>query len=297
MTPAAVLAWAKRHHPVRPGRAWSALSAGVKTLAAGRGRGALVTDHFQACLNTRDLWSVVKLVHVAENAHPGDERAGWGLVPARRRAVTKFLNGLNAASGARFDAALLGRVWDAVLTAGAGGWYPILGFEFHPADGAFPEVSLYAEHRADAASAAAARLLAPEALPRLKGRKVFALGLDLLADGRWRLKFYFDAPAADAAPLLAQLDRRLTPARALSLLRTRPEGGFEETKKAYVPLKTSEPGRVTSLSGEEFPEAARGPLKAFARSIAPALRGQHLFYIGSSEEKTEVYFGHGEPLR
>ncbi|TBR19074.1 hypothetical protein EPO15_14680, partial [bacterium] len=291
MTPAEVLAWARRHHPVKPGTAWNALSAGVKTLAAGRGRKALVTDHFQACLNTRDLWSVVKLVHVAENAHPGDERSGWGLVPARRRAVKRFLKGLNASAGTRFDSGLLDRVWDAVLAAGAKGWYPILGFEFHPAGGTFPEVSLYAEHRADAAAAAAARALAPEALPRLKGRKVFALGLDLLADGRWRLKFYFDAPASEASALLAQLDRRLTPARALALLRTRPEGGFEETRKAYVPLKTSEPGRVTSLSGEEFPEAARGALKAFARSIAPALRGQHLFYIGSSDEKTEVYFG------
>ena len=64
-----------------------------------------------------------------------------------------------------------------------------------------------------------------------------------------------------------------------------------------MPRKTSEPGRVTSWSGEEFPDAARGPLKAFARSIAPALRGQHLFYIGASDEKTEVYFGHGEAPR
>lgn len=294
MTPAQVLAWARRHHPVKPGPAWRALSAGVKTLASG---GSLVTDHFQACLNSRDRWSVVKLVHVAENAHPGDETSGWKLVPARRRAVKRFLAGLNKAAGTRFDAGVLDRVWDAALKAGAKGWYPILGFEFHPADGTFPEVSLYAEHRAGAAAAAAARALAPEALKRLEGRKVFALGLDLLADGRWRLKFYFDAPPSDAAALLAQLDRRLTPARTLALLRTRPEGGFEETRKEYVPLKTAEPGRVTSLSGEEFPDAARGPLKAFARSIAPALRGQHLFYIGASEEKTEIYFGHGEPPR
>lgn len=297
MTPEAVLAWARKHHPVRPGAAWRALAAGVRTLAAGRGRGRLVTDHFQACLNTRDLWSVVKLVHVAENAHPGDEAAGWGLVPARRRALKAFLAGLNEAAGASFDAAVLERVWDAAAAAGAGGWYPIVGFEFHPATGGFPEVSFYAEHRAQASAEAAARALAPAALARVAARRVFALGLDLLADGRWRLKFYFDAPAAEAAGLLAQLDRRLTPARALTLLRTRPEGGFEESRKAYVPLKTSEPGRVTALSGEEFPEAARGPLKAFARRIAPALRGQHLFYIGSSDEKTEVYFGHGEPPR
>ena len=292
MTPAAVLAWTRRHHPVTAGPRWRALAAGVRVLAGdGKGR---VTDHFQACLNTRDLWSVVKLVHVAENAHPGDERAGWKLVPARRRALARFLKGLNEAAGTRFDAALLERLWDAAAAAGAGGWYPIVGFEFHPATGAFPEVSLYAEHRAGAAAAAAARLLAPEAAARLRGRRVFALGLDLLAEGGHRLKFYFDAPPTEAEALLAQLDRRLTPARALSLLRTKPGAGFEEMKKAYVPLKTSEPGRVTALSGEEFAEAARGPLKAFARRIAPALRGQHLFYIGSSEEKTEVYFGHGE---
>ena len=78
-------------------------------------------------------------------------------------------------------------------------------------------------------------------------------------------------------------------------MRTRPEGGFEETRKAYVPLQARLPGRVTALAGEDFPEAARGRLKAFAKAAARALAGQHLFYIGASEEKTELYFGRGEP--
>lgn len=294
MTPEDVLAWARRWHGLRAGKPLRTLEAAVAALAASAGRRRLVTDHFQACLNTRDMFSAVKLVHVAECAAPGDEAGGWDRVPGRRRALGRFLAALNDGAGTRFSEDALGAVWDAAAAAGAGGWYPIVSVEHRPEDGTFPEVSLYSEHRAGAAAAAAARASAPEALPRLRGRTVFALGLDLLADGGSRLKFYFDAPPSAAAPLLAQLDPRLTPPRALTLLRTRPEGGLEESSKAYVPLKTSEPGRVTALAGEDFPEAARGALKAFARAVAPALRGQHLFYVGASEEKTEVYFGHGE---
>lgn len=295
MTPAAVLAWARRWHGLKGGPGTRTLAAAVAALAGSAGRSRLVTDHFQACLNSRDLFSVVKLVHVAECAAPGDERGGWGRVPARRRAVRAFLAELNRSPGARFDAGLLDRVWDAALAAGAGGWYPIVGFEHHPASGAFPEVSLYAEHRAAAAAAAAARVMAPQALPRLGEGRVFALGLDLLADGRSRLKVYFEAPPAAAAGLLRELDPRLTPAHSLTLLRTLPEGGFEEARKAYVPLKAGEPGRVTALAGDDLPDASRGRLRDFARKVARAVAGQHLFYIGASAEKTELYFGRGEP--
>ncbi|MBI2362105.1 MAG: hypothetical protein HYV15_01810 [Elusimicrobia bacterium] len=126
-------AWARRWHGLRRGRATAALDAGVDALAASAGRRRLVTDHFQACLNSRDMFSVVKLVHVAECAEPGDEEGGWDRVPARRRAVTAFLKTLNDRTGARFDRALVGRVWDAVAAAGCGGWYPIVGFEHRPA--------------------------------------------------------------------------------------------------------------------------------------------------------------------
>ncbi|MBI3297861.1 MAG: hypothetical protein HYZ75_06845 [Elusimicrobia bacterium] len=295
MTPAAVLAWARRWHGLKAGPATRALSAGVAALAASAGRRPLVTDHFQACLNSRDLFRVVKLVHVAECAEPGDELGGWARVSARRRAVAAFLKGLNSSAKTRFDAGLVSRVWDAVLAAGAGGWYPIVGFEHHVADGAFPEVSLYAEHRAPRAAAAAARLMAPEALARLGDAPLFALGLDLLADGRSRLKLYFSAPPGAAGGLLKDLDGRLCPPRSLSLLRTKPEGGFETSSKAYLPLPAVTSGRVTALSGDEFPGAARGSLGTFARTVARAVAGQHLFYIGASSEKTEVYFGAGEP--
>ncbi|MDE2291052.1 MAG: hypothetical protein KGL53_03120, partial [Elusimicrobia bacterium] len=266
----------------------------VGALAASAGRRRLATDHFQACLNSRDLFSVVKLVHVAECAEPGDETGGWAAVPARRRALRAFLSGLNRAAGARFDADALERVWEAVLGAGAGGWYPIVGFEHRPADGAFPEVSLYAEHRAALAAAAAARVLAPQALERLGEAPLFALGLDLLAEGGTRLKLYFSAPPSEAEGLLAELDGRLCPPRALALVRTRPEGGFETARKAYVPLAARGDGRVTALSGDELPLVARGRLLAFARKVARPLAGQHVFYIGASEEKVEVYFGAGE---
>ena len=297
MTPEKVKAWARRWHGLRRCRATATLEAGVDALAASAGRRRLVTDHFQACLNSRDMFSVVKLVHVAECAEPGDEKGGWDRVPARRRAIGTFLKTLNDRAGTRFDAALVGRVWDAVTEAGAGGWYPIVGFEHRPSDGAFPEVSLYAEHRALKAAAAAARVMAPEAAARLGEAPLFALGLDLLSDGRTRLKLYFSAPPSAAANLLSGLDGRLCPPRSLTLVRTKPEGGFETMAKAYVPLAATGPGRVTALSGDEFPNAARGPLREFARRVAGPVAGQHIFYIGASEEKTELYFGAGEGER
>lgn len=290
------LRWALRHHelPAR-GRAASAVSEVLEILAEASSRQALPTDHFQGCLNTRDRFSVVKLVHVVENAHPGDEKSGWDLVPGRRDAVRRVLERLNARAGARFDAALLERVYDAVLASGAGGWYPVLGFECRVDGPRFPEVSLYSQHRPAAAALAAARALGvrDEARVRAAAGALFAMGLDLLCDGGARLKLYLSAPAGRAPELVEQLAPALRPAQVLLLSRTSPDGAFEDQPKAYVPLPSRLAGRATACRGEELPLLSSGPLQRFAREILSATRGQDLFYIGSSAEKTELYFGGG----
>lgn len=271
------LDWARSAH--RLGRAQAARLAPVlDAVERGTPKG-LATRHFQACLNSRDMFGLVKLVHVAEGG--GDEEAR-----GRRRALGEALERMG------FDAAPFERACDAI----GPGWLPVFGFEYRPDSDSFPEASLYCERRAAASAAAAAAVLAPEAEAetRALGPRVFALGFDLLAGGAVRLKLYLSAAPSEAEPVLSELDRRLRPDLALKLLRTPPGGGpFAREAKVYVPLPARSPGRVTACSGEEFPELARGRLKEFARSAAGALRGQHLFYIGASAEKVEVYFGRG----
>ncbi len=292
----ACLRWARRHHGLAAGGAAGRVIEGVlEVLADASARQPLRTDHFQACLNTRDRYSVVKLVHVVENAEPGDERSGWDLVAGRRRAVARAIALLNEKGRARFDADAVQRVYEAVLAAGAGGWYPILGFECSPLTGRCPEVSLYSQHRPAAAALAAARALGLRELGRVEAAaaSIFAAGLDLLADGGCRLKLYLSAPAVRAPELVEQLDPALRPADVLLLTRTGADGRFEDQPKAYVPLPSRLEGRPTACLGEELPLLTRGPLQRFAREVLSATRGQNLFYIGSSAEKTEIYFGGG----
>ncbi|MFH1723472.1 MAG: hypothetical protein ABII00_02505 [Elusimicrobiota bacterium] len=294
--------WARRHHGLGRTRAVEEVRAVLDALASSAPPGRLATNHFQACLNDRDLFGVVKLVHVAEPPAPpprgGAHVGGADLVLGRRKALRAVFRRLNRERGTRFDDSLLDRVYGAIVEGGAGGWYPIFGFEFHPDGELFPEISLYAEHRAPQAALAAARAMPGVDVARVEGQRdrIFALGLDFLADGGARFKLYLDTEPAAAAGLLHELDARLHPARSLTLLRTRPEGGFEERSKAYVPLQAREPGRITDLAGEDFPNVARGRLLAFARRVARAVYGYHLFYIGASEEKIEVYFGSGNPV-
>ncbi|HVE11995.1 MAG TPA: hypothetical protein VNI01_01255, partial [Elusimicrobiota bacterium] len=280
------LEWARRHHGLGRGAAARELERTLRVLSKSAPAG-LPTNHFQACLNSRDLFSVVKLVHVAESEEPGAS------VAARRKALLSILRRWNRELGARFDAGLLDRVYSAILAAGARGWYPIMGFEFHPKAQAFPEISLYSEHQPARAARAAAKVLpgVDAAAARALSGDLCALGLDFLADGGARLKLYRSAPPSAAGAILRELDARVHPDSSLSLRRTTPEGPFEEIEKAYVPLRAKAAGQVTSCSGEAFPMLARGRLGAFARAVARAIYGQHLFYLGASSEKTEIYFG------
>lgn len=291
------LRWTVRHHALDSRTADAGEIRDIlKKLAASAAGRDLPTNHFQACLNSRDLFTVVKLVHVAENAEPGDEKSGWGLVPGRRRAVLDVLRGLNERRRTRFDVERLDAVYSAIIAAGAGGWFPVFGFEFKPATGEFPEVSLYGVHRPSSAAAAAAPVVGVKDLARVRAAlpKVFALGLDVLADGGMRFKMYLDAPADEALALVGLLDPMIRPARVLLLSRTRPDGGFEPGTKAYAPLPAKSPDRPTACTMEELAQLAKGPLAAFAKKILPAARGQSVYYVGSSAEKTEFYFGRGK---
>ena len=273
MNQAECLRWVLRHHKLEAAHP-AAATVGVvlDLLGDASGRQALRTDHFQACLNSRDRFSVIKLVHVVEIAEPGDEKSGWEFVSGRRAAVEAVVARLNTEKATRFDATLLTRLYDAVLACGAGGWYPILGFECTPQSRSFSEISLYSQHRPGAAALAAARVLGVRDLERVgkAAPTLFAMGLDLLAEGGARLKLYAGAAPHRAKELLEQLDAAIRPTQVLILSRTKPDGEFETIEKAYVPLPARGVDRPTACTGEELALLSRGPLQKFAREMLGA---------------------------
>lgn len=294
-----LLAWARRHHRLARSSGLEDARAVLEELDASAPLGDRRTHHFEGALNSRDLFSVVKLVHVADNDAEGDEAWTWARVPRRRAAMDSIFERLNRARGARFDREALERLYEALLTASDGKWYPTFGFEYHPKTEGFPEISLYSEHSAPAAAVAAAETLGVKEAGRVRALApaVHAIGFDFLAAGAARLKLYCRAEPSKARSLVRGLDPALRTPWVLRLTRLTPEGRFEDGGKDYVPLRQTTQGRLDRCSGEAFVRLTRGPFRRFADAVAPSIAGQLLSFVGASEEKIEIYFGKDETAR
>jgi hypothetical protein len=275
-------AWAVRHHELS-----SEEAARIRSiLDALFAQGGLKRSDFNACLNTRDLFKVVKLVHVAWNRPAEDDAAaGERIADARRRTLVRLLESLNRTAGIRFDAELLDRVYGAITGAGVGNWFPMVGFEYSTVARRFVEFSFYCTDRARLAAEAAADALG---LPdgggaQAMGDDLHALGFDLLASGEWRFKLYRDVPPSAVPSLAEELDESLRRRRFLELQRMGAGGALEPGRKAYAQLPF--------CRGEEFADLTSGRVGEFAGQVAPVLAGQLIFYVGASDEKVEIYFG------
>lgn len=293
MNRADCLRWAVREHGLKRSSALDDLRFVLETID--EESPLLHSNQFNGCLNSRDLYRVVKLVHVVEPLPTWTPQQAAVLVSRRTRAVMAVFQRLNARYGAAFDAALYLKTCEAIEAAGAWAWYPVIGFEFHPERGAFPEFSFYCEHLPGKAALAAAAAMAISERDRVErsSGELHALGLDFLADGTHRLKLYRSAPPGAGGALLKGLSAKVHPKGVLLLDKTGAAGRFDSPTKAYAPFPTAETGKVSACSGEEFVRLSRGRVQRFAKLVSPSLKGQHLFYIGASKEKVEIYFGQG----
>jgi hypothetical protein len=238
------------------------------------------------------LFDVVKLVHVARNDFAAAATQRAEIAQRRRRSIVRLLETLNEDSDTRFDAKLFDRVYAAIVDAGVASWYPIVGFDYHPATGRFTEFSFYC---ADAPGRAAAAVACVLGLPAgvagpTSGEDLHALGFDVVATGQWRFKPYRQVPSSVAASVLGDLDADLHALPCLSLRRTSSEGTCDALSKFYIELFTRD-GCLPPYWGEDLPKLTTGRINEFARKVAPALTRQQLFYVGASAEKIEIYLG------
>lgn len=282
--------WATEHHALGDADA-ARVRELIDLLCDARTTTGVRASHFNACLNSRDGFQVVKLVHVARNdaAIPRQERRA--IAKERRAILVQLLGSLNQVDGAHFDVDLLARVYDAFDSGGVDCWYPIVSFDYAPALEKVLELSLYcADAPRAAANAAATALGILDSSVEDGWNELHALGLDFLASGGWRFKPYRVVSPSSLPELARQLHPSLHSQRFLALARLSSDRRGATATKGYVELFTRD-GPAQACGAADLVERSEGRVGEFIRSLAPVLTGQAIYYVGASDEKVELYFG------